>query len=243
MMGSPESETGRLAHEGPQHEVTIAKPFAVSKFEVTWEEWDACAKYRGCPQDIPDSAWGHDKRPVINVTWEQVQQYVTWLSKMTGKSYRLLTEAEWEYAARAGTNTAYSWGDEIGEGNANCSGCGSKWEDVKTAEVGSFAANPFGLHDMHGNVWEWVEDCYQSNYDGAPTDGSARLRCTNPVNHVVRGGSWVAWQVPRTGRSARGGSWVWVQVPQPARSASRENYAKNNLRSFVGFRVARTLTP
>jgi formylglycine-generating enzyme required for sulfatase activity len=175
----------------------------------------------------------------------QVQQYVTWLSKMTGKSYRLLTEAEWEYAARAGANTAYSWGDEIGEGNANCSGCGSQWEDVQTAPVGSFAANPFGLHDMHGNVWEWVEDCYQSNYDGAPTDGSARLSpdCTNHVNHVVRGGSWVAWQVPRTGRSARGGSWIWVQVPQPARSASRENYAKNNLRSFIGFRVARTLTP
>jgi len=245
MMGSPESETGRLAHEGPQHEVTIAKPFAVSKFEVTWDEWDACAKYHGCPQDIPDSAWGHRKRPVINVTWEQVHQYVTWLSKMTGKSYRLLTEAEWEYSARAGTNTAYSWGDEIGEGNANCSGCGSQWEDVQTAPVGSFAANPFGLHDMHGNVWEWVEDCYQSNYDGAPTDGSARLSpdCTNHVNHVVRGGSWVAWQVPRTGRSARGGSWIWVQVPQPARSASRENYAKNNLRSFIGFRVARTLTP
>jgi formylglycine-generating enzyme required for sulfatase activity len=242
MMGSPESETGRLTHEGPQHKVTIAKPFAVSKFEVTWEEWDACAKYRGCPQDIPDSAWGHEKRPVINVTWEQVQQYVTWLSKMTGKSYRLLTEAEWEYAARAGANTAYSWGDEIGEGNANCSGCGSQWEDVQTAPVGSFAANPFGLNDMHGNVWEWVEDCYRSNYDGAPTDGSARISpdCTN---HVVRGGSWIAWQVPRTGRSARGGSWVWVQVPQPARSASRDNYAKNNLRSFVGFRVARTLTP
>jgi formylglycine-generating enzyme required for sulfatase activity len=242
MMGSPESETGRLAHEGPQHEVTLAKPFAVSKFEVTWDEWDACAKYHGCPQDIPDSAWGHRKRPVINVTWEQVQQYVTWLSKMTGKRYRLLTEAEWEYAARAGTNTAYSWGDEIGEGNANCSGCGSQWEDVQTAPVGSFAANPFGLHDMHGNVWEWVEDCYQSNYNGAPTDGSARISpdCTN---HVVRGGSWVAWQVPRNGRSAPGGSWVWVQVPQPARSASRERYAKNNLRSFIGFRLARTITP
>ena len=124
-------------------------------------------------------------------------------------------------------------------------GCGSQWEDVQTAPVGSFAANPFGLHDMHGNVWEWVEDCYQSNYDGAPTDGSARLSpdCTNHVNHVVRGGSWVAWQVPWTGRSARGGSWVWVQVPQPARSASRENYAKNNLRSFIGFRVGRAFTP
>jgi formylglycine-generating enzyme required for sulfatase activity len=241
-MGSPEGETGRLPHEGPQHEVTIAKPFAVSKFEVTWDEWGACVDYGDCAQNISDSAWGHGTRPVINVTWEQVQQYVTWLSQMTGKRYRLLTEAEWEYAARAGTSTAYSWGDEIEDGNANCSGCGSPWENDRTAPVGSFADNAFRLHDMHGNVWEWVEDCYHDSYDGAPTDGSAWISpdCTN---HVVRGGSWVAWQVPQTGRSPRGGSWVLVQVPQHARSASRERYAKNNLRSFVGFRVARTLTP
>src|SRR6266508_1374945 len=242
IMGSPESETGRLLNEGPQHEVTIEKPFAVSKFEVTWDEWDACVKYDGCAENISDSAWGHGTRPVINVTWEQVQQYVTWLSKMTGKTYRLLTETEWEYAARAGTSTAYSWGDEIGDGKENCSGCDSPWENDRTAPVGRFAANAFGLHDMHGNVWEWIEDCYESNYDGAPTDGSAWISpgCTN---HVVRGGSWVAWQVPQTGRSARGGSWLLVQVPQPARSASRDRYAKNNLRSYVGFRVARTLAP
>ena len=241
-MGSPESEAGRLDNEGPQHKVTIEKPFAVSKFEVTWEEWGACVKYYGCAENISDSAWGRENRPVINVTWEQVQDYVAWLSNMTKKNYRLLSEAEWEYAARAGTNTAYSWGDEIGEGNANCSGCGSRWENDRTAPVGSFAANAFGLHDVHGNVWEWVEDCYESNYDGAPTDGSAWIS-SGCVNHVVRGGSWVAWQIPQAGRSARGGSWVYVQVPQPARSASRERYAKNNLRSFIGFRVARTLTP
>jgi formylglycine-generating enzyme required for sulfatase activity len=145
---------------------------------------------------------------------------------MTGQTYRLLTEAEWEYAARAGTNTAYPWGDEIGQGHANCSGCGSQWaDDGKTAPVGSFAANTFGLHDMHGNIWEWVEDCYQSNYNGAPKDGSA-LIIHDCINHVVRGGSWIVWQVPQT-----------------ARSGSRDNYAKNNQRSFVGFRVARTLTP
>jgi formylglycine-generating enzyme required for sulfatase activity len=225
-MGSPESETGRLAREGPQHEVTIAKSFAVSKFEVTWDEWDACVKYGDCAQNISDSAWGHGTRPVINVTWEQVKQYVAWLSRMTGQTYRLLTEAEWEYAARAGTNTAYPWGDEIGQGHANCSGCGSQWaDDGKTAPVGSFAANTFGLHDMHGNIWEWVEDCYQSNYNGAPKDGSA-LIIHDCINHVVRGGSWIVWQVPQT-----------------ARSGSRDNYAKNNQRSFVGFRVARTLTP
>jgi formylglycine-generating enzyme required for sulfatase activity len=145
---------------------------------------------------------------------------------MTGQPYRLLTEAEWEYAARAGTNIPYPWGNEIGSGNANCSGCGSRWADEEqTAPVGSFPANAFGLHDMHGNVWEWVEDCYKNNYNGAPTDGSA-LIFPNCINHVVRGGSWIVWQVPQT-----------------ARSASRDNYAKDNRRAFVGFRVARTLIP
>jgi formylglycine-generating enzyme required for sulfatase activity len=225
MMGSPESETGRRPREGPQHEVTIAKPFAVSKFEVTWEEWSACVKYGYCPH-ISDSAWGYGTRPVINVTWEQVNQYVAWLKRMTRQPYRLLTEAEWEYAARAGTNTAYPWGNEIGNGNANCSGCGSQWaDDEKTAPVGSFPANAFGLHDMNGNVWEWVEDCYQSNYDGAPTDGLA-LITRDCINHVVRGGSWIVWQ-----------------VPESARSASRDNYARNQQRSYVGFRIARTLAP
>ena len=187
MMGSPESETGRRPREGPQHEVTIAKPFAVSKFEVTWDEWGACVKYGDCPH-ISDSAWGYSTRPVINVTWDQVKRYVAWLKRMTGQPYRLLTEAEWEYAARAGTRTAFPWGNEIGNGNANCSDCGSQWADEeKTAPVGMFPANAFGLHDMNGNVWEWVEDCYQSNYDGAPTDGSP-LITRDCVNHVVRGG-------------------------------------------------------
>jgi len=225
MMGSPESETGRLAREGPQHEVTIAEPFAVSKYEVTWDEWGACVKYGNCPH-ISDSAWGYGTRPVINVTWQQVKQYVAWLSSMTGQPYRLLTEAEWEYAARAGTSTAYPWGNDIGNGNANCSGCGSRWaDDEKTAPVGSFPANAFGLHDMNGNVWEWVEDCYQSNYNGARTDGSP-LITRDCINHVVRGGSWILWQ-----------------VPQSARSASRDNYKNDQQRAFVGFRVARTLTP
>jgi formylglycine-generating enzyme required for sulfatase activity len=228
-MGSPEGETGRLPHEGPQQEVTIAKPFAVSKFEVTWDEWGACVDYGDCAQNISDSAWGHGTRPVINVTWEQVKQYVAWLSKMTGQTYRLLTEAEWEYAARAGANTAYPWGNEIGNGNANCSGCGSHWaddeENPKTAPVASFPPNAFRLHDMNGNVWEWVEDCYQSNYNEAPTDGSA-LNIRDCINHVIRGGSWIVWR-----------------FPQSARSAARDHYAKDQLRAYVGFRVARTLTP
>ena len=165
-------------------------PFAVSKFEVTFDEWDACFELGGClvnAADQPSHAalpgpWGRGKRPVINVSWGDAQEYVAWLSKETGKSYRLLTEAEWEYAARAGSTTNYSWGDDIrkeGKVMANCNGCGSEWDNQKTAPVGSFAANAFGLHDMHGNVWELVEDCWSENYDGAPVDGSARTTCNN----------------------------------------------------------------
>ena len=154
MMGSPKEETGRYEDEGPRHKVLIAKPFAVSKFEVTFEEWDACVAIGGCVQ-VSDSGMGRGTQPVTDVGWEDVQQYVAWLSKQTGQIYRLLSEAEWEYAARAGTDTAYSWGDKIGRGNANCNNCGSPWDDRQSAPVGSFAANKFGLHDMHGNVWEW----------------------------------------------------------------------------------------
>ena len=153
--------------------MTIAKPFAVSKFEVTFDEWDTCARYGGCRTDVSDFGFGRGQRPVIKVTWDDAQQYVAWLSKMTGEPYRLLTEAEYEYATRAGTTTAYPWGDDIGTNKANCNGCGSQWDNKQTAPVGSFAPNGFGLFDMVGNVWEWVEDCYNDNYNGAPTDGSA----------------------------------------------------------------------
>ncbi len=151
-----------MGEKSDQHKVTIAKPFAVSKFEMTFDDWDACVVFAGCGQ-VSDSGWGRGNRPVINVTWDDAKKYVAWLSKLTGKSYRLLTEAEWEYAARAGSTTAFSWGDDIGMGNANCDGCGSQWDRKQTAPVGSFAANAFGLHDMHGNVWEWVEDCWNDN--------------------------------------------------------------------------------
>ena len=137
MMGSPATEQGRFDHEGPQHKVTIAKPFAVSKFDVTFADWDACVSVGGCLQ-VSDCGLGPGTKPVINVSWDDAQQYVAWLSKMTGQPYRLLTEAEWEYAARAGTTTAYSWGDEIGKGNANCNGCGSQWDNQQTSPVGSF---------------------------------------------------------------------------------------------------------
>jgi formylglycine-generating enzyme required for sulfatase activity len=137
-MGSPATEEGRHADEGRQHMVTIARPFAVSKFDVRFADWDACVSVGGCRQ-VTDGGMGRDTKPVINVTWDDAQQYVAWFSKMTGQSYRLLSEAEWEYAARAGSTTTYYWGDDIGKGNANCNGCGSKWDNQQTSPVGSFA--------------------------------------------------------------------------------------------------------
>jgi formylglycine-generating enzyme required for sulfatase activity len=143
IMGSPENESDRSASEGPQHEVTVAKPFAVSKFEVTFEEWDACVAAAACPR-VTDH-WGRGNMPVINVSWGDAKQYVGWLSQLTGKEYRLLTEAEWEYAARAGANTRYSWGDDPRMGNANCDGCGSQWDLRQTAPVGSLSRTRWGF--------------------------------------------------------------------------------------------------
>jgi len=175
MMGSPPTEKDRQVDEGPQHKVTIVRPFAVSKFQLTFDEWDTCVDYGDCPQGASDAGWGRGRLPAIDVSWKDAQRYVAWLSKMTGKDYRLLTEAEYEYAERAGTETAYFWGDDIGKGNANCNACGTKWDNNSDAPVGSFAPNQFGLYDMAGNVWEWVEDCFHPDYGGAPADGPAWL--------------------------------------------------------------------
>ena len=140
---------------------------------------DACVADGGCNGYKPsDYNEGRGRRPVYNVSWGDAQAYVQWLGRKSGKAYRLLTESEWEYVARAGTTTQYSWGDEVGSNRANCDGCGSQWDKKEAAPVGSFAANGFGLYDVHGNVWEWVEDCKQYNYVGAPADGSARGSCT-----------------------------------------------------------------
>ena len=223
MMGSPEA--GRYDDEGPVHRVTIARPFAVGVYEVTFGEWDACVAGGGCGgHRLDDWGWGRGRRPVIYVSWEDAQAYVRWLSGKTGKAYRLLSESEWEYVARAGTTTRYWWGDGIGRNRANCDGCGSRWDGKKTAPVGSFSANGFGLHDVHGNVWEWVEDCWNDSYHGAPTDGSAwtsRIFC---IGRVLRGGSWGV-------------------SPRYLRSANRY-WDPSGLRSYnAGFRVARTLTP
>jgi formylglycine-generating enzyme required for sulfatase activity len=220
-IGSPETENSRKDDEGPQQRVILAKPFAVSKFEITFDQWDACVAVGGCAR-VSDAGFGRGTRPVIDVSWDDAQRYAAWFSRMTGKTYRLLSEAEWEYAARAGSTTAYSWGNEIGSGNANCNGCGSQWDSKQTAPVGSFAPNEFGLYDMHGNVWEWVEDCYQNNHEGVPTDGSARE--ANCDVRVVRGGSY-------------------YDAPQLLRSANRDSDGAGDRVITVGFRLARTLNP
>src|SRR6266540_2014425 len=222
MMGSPATEEGRSANEGPQRLITIAKPFAVSKFAVTFADWDACVSVGGCPH-VSDSGFERGTRPVINVRWDEAQQYGAWFSKMTGRPYRLLTETEWEYAARAGSATAYFWGDQIGEGNANCNDCGSQWDGRQTSPVGSFKPNAFGLYDMAGNVWQWVQDCYNDDYNGAPTDGSA----------------WIIGDCSR--RVVRGGS--WGNVPQYLRSATRDWFSADDRDFHVGFRLGRALAP
>jgi formylglycine-generating enzyme required for sulfatase activity len=219
-MGSSANEPGRSKNEGPQHRVTIDKPFAVSKNELTFEDWDGCVANGDCDQ-ISDNGWGRNRQPVIAVTWENARRYVGWLSRVTGRQYRLLSEAEYEYAARAGSSTAYPWGDEIGRGNANCNGCGSAWDDKQPAPAGSFATNAFGLHDVVGNVWQWVEDCYHTDYKGAPADGSA----------------WTGTDCSK--RVGRAGS--WRDDPQNIRVASRGSFTPDLRVSTLGFRVARTL--
>src|SRR5262245_12030957 len=227
MMGSPAGEAS--GNEGPQRKVTIAKPFAVGKFEVAFAEWDACVTAGGCKHKPADGGWGRDKRPAINVSWDHVtKEFLPWLSRKSGKSYRLLTEAEWEYAARAGTTTPFSTGGTITTDQANFDGYltygGSAKGEYrkKTVEVGSFKPNGFGLHDMHGNVWEWVANCYKDNYTNTPTDGTA--------TSDVRGCS----------RVLRGGS--WRNHPMLLSFATR---IQEDLRvsTDTGFRVARTLSP
>jgi formylglycine-generating enzyme required for sulfatase activity len=227
IMGSPSTEKGRGKEEDPQHKVTIAKPFAVGKYTVTFAEWDACVVAGGCKHKPEDLGRGRGTRPIINVSWsDATKEYLPWLSRKTGKTYRLLTEAEWEYAARAGTTTAYSWGNNVGKGQANCYGCGSQWDGKQPAPVGSFKPNAFGLYDMHGNVWQWVEDCKHENYNGAPPiDGAAwTTSCSQVENRVLRGGSWDS-------------------DPRSMRAADRNSGSAELRGSTEGFRLARTLSP
>ncbi len=207
MMGSPASEAGRVSTEGPRHQVRV-KSFAIGKYEVTVGEFAAFVKDSG--HDAATSCWlwngiklversdrswknpgfsQTNRHPVTCVSWKDAQAYVSWLSRKTGKRYRLPSEAEWEYATRAGTATARYWGGHLGRNNANCNNCGSRWDGKQTAPVGSFRPNGFGLHDVLGNVWEWVEDCWNSNYGGAPSDGRA-WKSGDCGKRVHRGGPW-----------------------------------------------------
>ena len=217
------SHFGCDSSERPRHRVKISRAFTVSKDEVTFAQWDACVSSGGCSHEPDDEGWGRSRRPVVNVSWVDAQRYVAWLSGETGAEYRLLTEAEWEYAVRAGSTSSYSWGEGEASGLANCADCGTEWGGSRTAPVGSFAANNWGLHDIHGNVWEWVQDCWNDNYVGAPSDGGAweQEECSR---RVLRGGAWNSHS-----------SWLG--------SASRGGEA-SDLRGFNGgFRVARTLAP
>ncbi len=221
-MGAPATDPRSNDNEGPQHQVRIASQFAVGLFALTFAEWDACVADGGCHGHRPaDQGFGRALRPVINVSWIDAKAYVAWLSRKTGKAYRLLSEAEYEYSARAGSTTAYPWGDDIGMYNANCNGCGSRWDNEQTAPVGMSAPNQFGLYDMVGNVWEWTEDCWHDSYNGAPANDSA----------------WTSGPCSR--RVERGGS--WNSTSRDLRSASRHGDAADVRSRSIGFRVGRTL--
>jgi formylglycine-generating enzyme required for sulfatase activity len=210
MMGSNEED-----RERPQRKVTIARPFAAGKYEVTFVEWHACVTNGGCAHRPGDQGWGRGRRPAVNVSWHDAKEYVAWLSRKTGKTYRLLSEAEWEYAARAGTTTRYAFGDLISKSQAQLMA-------GQTAEVGTFPPNAWGLYDMHGNVWEWCEDSWHADYKGAPQDGS-----------VWQGGD-VSLRV------LRGGAW-YDRGPVYLRSAFRFRLLPTSRNYDVGFRLARTL--
>nr|VFJ89634.1 MAG: Formylglycine-generating enzyme, required for sulfatase activity, contains SUMF1/FGE domain [Candidatus Kentron sp. H]VFJ96696.1 MAG: Formylglycine-generating enzyme, required for sulfatase activity, contains SUMF1/FGE domain [Candidatus Kentron sp. H]VFJ97617.1 MAG: Formylglycine-generating enzyme, required for sulfatase activity, contains SUMF1/FGE domain [Candidatus Kentron sp. H] len=219
LMGSPKNEKGRESNEGPQHRVRIADAFALGTYPVTFTEYDRFCAATG--RKKPGDSWGRERHPVINVSWQEAREYCAWLSRETGHRYRLASEVEWEYAARAGTRTRYWWGDEPGANRANCDGCGSQWDGRQTSPVGSFAANPFGLYDTAGNVWEWTLDCWHEEYRGAPTDGYP-WEAGDCSRRVIRGGAW-------------SNSTVFL------RSADRNGSIASGGDSSLGFRLARVL--
>jgi formylglycine-generating enzyme required for sulfatase activity len=233
---------GSLLRQPNPPRVTISRAFAVGKFAVTVDQfsdfvgetgYDAgttCWAYEGWKAEERSSHSFRDpgfpqagSHPSVCLSWDDAKAYVRWLSEKTGRAYRLLSEAEWEYAARAGTTTRYFWGDDTGSGNANCDGCGSQWDDKQTAPVGSFKPNAFGLYDMHGNAWQWLEDCWHDKYDGSPSDGSS-WTSGDCSSRVVRGGSWNVY-------------------PALLRAAIRLRFASGLRVRDLGFRVARTLLP
>ncbi len=211
-MGSPEDEPERYEDEGPQHGVTV-ESFLMGKYPVTQAEWRAVA---ALPQvernlDADPSYFKGDDCPVEQVSWYEAMEFCARLSAHTGREYRLPTEAEWEYACRAGTTTRYHFGDTLTSELAN-------YDANQTTEVGSCPPNAFGLYDMHGNVWEWCQDHWHKNYKGAPTDGSPWLTKDSDAYRVLRGGSWYF-------------------IPRICRSASRNDDRPGNRNFYIGFRV------
>ena len=204
--------------EAPVHQVSIRKPFYIGRREVTFEEWDACLAEAGCKQRPDDRGLGRARRPAIDLDWDDAKGYTAWLSQKTGHTYRLPTESEWEYVARAGSTTTYPWGKTVDKDKANCIGCTT--DPLKKAvDTGSFKPNAFGIYDMTGNAAEWVEDCWNDNYRGAPADGSAwtKPQCRE---RVLRGGSF-------------------NNDPRYLRSAARFKY-DHDVRFYTnGFRVVR----
>jgi formylglycine-generating enzyme required for sulfatase activity len=226
VMGSPRNEDGHTKDEEPQHPVTFARQFAAGRFAVTFEEWDACVADGGCKDYTPwDNGWGRGRRPVINVSWQDAKSYVAWLSAKTGKAYRLLSEAEREYLTRAGTTAAFWWGNAIAQRQARytVAAAGNKKSPQETTLVDAYDPNPWGFHQVHGNVWEWSEDCANPGYKDAPSDGTA----------------WTAGTC--TQRVLRGGS--WISAAALLRSASRYGVGADGRLGNVGFRVARSIGP
>jgi formylglycine-generating enzyme required for sulfatase activity/class 3 adenylate cyclase len=202
--------------ERPIHRVTI-KPFAISKFPITVREWNACVAAKSCTY-VPT---GKDDAPVANLSWADAQQFVEWLSKATQRSFRLPSEAEWEYAARGGTRTKFWWGDQLQANMANCKGCDQPYDASQPLKVGSFKSNPFGLYDMGGNIHQWTTDCWHKNYQGAPSDGSPWVDNDCP-SHAMRSGSW-------------------KNDPNYVRPSSRDQYDTGVRYPTHGFRVAHSL--
>ncbi len=231
MMGSPPSDPAAHRDERPRRRVTIGYPFAVGVYEVVLDEWDACVRSGGCDEYEPDGdGWGGGGLPVVNVGWEDAWRYADWLSAQTGEQYRLLSEAEWEYAARGGTASPRTLCDhahlsEATAAHADCRDIPNRLPSHRPAVVGSYRPNGFGLHDMMGNVWEWVDDCYYGSYSGAPTDGSAwdgrSPGVKDCIYRVLRGGSWLNFPISLSS-TARFRRWT------PGRFDA-------------GFRVARTI--
>ncbi len=217
IMGSARGEK----HEKPTKPVRITKSFAIGKYEVTFDEWEACVREIGCGATPSDHGWGKGRRPVMNVEFDTAQQFTRWLTKKTGHTYRLPSEAEWEYAARAGTTSEFPWGDTMEPNRANCRECGTEWSGEKTAPVGSFPPNAWGLHDFNGNVWEWTEDCWNPDHEGAT--GTARARVSGDCHF----------------RSMRGGSWYYFA--RLSRSSYRFKNAAEVKSYNIGFRVVREL--